>query len=31
LGTNLKSQKGLYSGPSPIHRIFICWILWYFK
>jgi hypothetical protein len=27
LGTNLKSQKGLYSGPSPIHRIFICWIL----
>jgi hypothetical protein len=27
LGTDLKSQKGLYSGPSPIQRIFICWIL----
>jgi hypothetical protein len=26
LGTDLKSQKGLYSGPSPIHKIFICWI-----
>ncbi len=27
LGIDLKSRKGLYSGPSPIHRIFICWIL----
>jgi hypothetical protein len=25
-GTDLKSRKGLYSGPSPIHRIFIWWI-----
>jgi hypothetical protein len=21
LGTDLKSQKGLYSGPSPIHKV----------